>query len=299
MLSAVTALLLVGVAVAAPTGTLVDRDTAVSSMTSAAISAYAPYTRFASAAYCSTASTWTCAQCKNLPGFVPYATGGDGDSVPKWYVGWWPTQSMVVVGHQGTNPSQFESLLTDAEIAKGALSTTLFPGVSSSVQVHDGFMKAHAASATAILAAVKRAISDHSATKVLAVGHSLGGAIATLDSLYFKLNLPSTISIKAVTYGLPRVGNQAFADLIDSKITDFSHVTNLKDLVPILPGRFLGFVHPSGEKHIVAAGSWYACVGQDNTSTDCSTGAVPNIFDGNTDDHLGPYEGIYIGSDYC
>lgn len=101
MLSVVTTLLLVGVVVAAPTGTLVDRDTTVSVMASTTISTYAPYTRFASAAYCSTASTWTCgkfildmsgwflaqifflAQCKNLPGFVPYATGGDGDSVPK------------------------------------------------------------------------------------------------------------------------------------------------------------------------------------------------------------------------
>ncbi|KAB5587881.1 Lipase [Ceratobasidium theobromae] len=301
MIRHLTILLLTGVALAAPT--LVDRDTAVSVMSAATIATYTPYTRFASAAYCSTASTWTCAQCKNLPGFVPYATGGDGDEIPKWYVGWWPTESFVVVGHQGTNPSQIESLLTDAEIALETLDTTLFPGVSSSVKAHSGFKKAHAATAATILATVKQVISDHSATKVLAVGHSLGafagGAIATLDSLYFRLNLPSTVSIKAVTYGLPRVGNQDFANLIDAKITDFSHVTNLKDLVPIIPGRFLGFVHPSGEKHIVAAGSWYACVGQDNTSTNCSTGAVANILVGNTDDHLGPYEGIYIGSDYC
>ncbi|CAE6482587.1 unnamed protein product [Rhizoctonia solani] len=84
-----------------------------------------------------------------------------------------------------------------------------------------------------------------------------------------------------------------------NRFYDFSYVTNEKDLVPILPGRFLGYVHPSGEKHIVAAGSWYACVGQDNTNVDCSTGAVPNILDGNTKDHAGPYDGVYIGSDYC
>ncbi|KAG8733995.1 hypothetical protein FRC11_013833 [Ceratobasidium sp. 423] len=306
---ALSALLFASVAVAAPT--LVDRDTAVSAMSAATISTYDPYARFASAAYCSTASTWTCAQCENLPGFVPYATGGDGDSVPKWYVGWWPAQSTVVVGHQGTNPTQLESLLTDAEVVMSSLSSSLFPGVSSSVKAHDGFMKAQADTAATILAGVKSLLSAHSASKVLAIGHSLddmpdqskvtdvGGAIATLDALYFKLNLPSTVSIKAVTFGLPRVGNQDFANLIDSEITDFSHVTNEKDLIPIIPGRFLGYVHPSGEKHIVAAGSWYACVGQDNTSVDCSTGAVPNIYDGDIDDHAGPYDGVYIGSDYC
>ncbi|EUC59126.1 lipase [Rhizoctonia solani AG-3 Rhs1AP] len=297
MFPSLRVLLFTGVAAAVPT--LVDRDTAISAMSAAAVSTYAPYASFASAAYCGTVSTWTCAQCKNLPGFVPYTAGGDGDAVPKWYVGWWPTQSTVVVGHQGTNPAQLESLLTDAEVVMNSLSTSLFPGISSSVKAHDGFMKAHADTATIILAAVKALLAAQSASKVLAIGHSLGGAIATLDALYFKLNLPSTVSIKAVTFGLPRVGNQDFANLIDSKITDFSHVTNEKDLVPTIPGRFLGYVHPSGEKHIVAAGSWYACVGQDNTNVDCSTGAVPNIFDGNTKDHAGPYNGVYIGSDYC
>ncbi|KAJ1306613.1 hypothetical protein OPQ81_007611 [Rhizoctonia solani] len=297
MFYALSTLLFTSFAAAAPA--LVNRDTAVSVISAATISTYAPYASFASAAYCSTASTWTCAQCKNLPGFVPYATGGDGDAIPKWYVGWWPAQSTVVVGHQGTNPAQLESLLTDAEVILESLSTSLFPGVSSSVKAHDGFVKAQANTATTILAGVKSLLSTHSGSKVLVVGHSLGGAIATLDALYFKLNLPSTVSIKAVTFGLPRVGNQAFANLIDTQIADFSYVTNEKDLVPILPGRFLGYVHPSGEKHIVAAGLWYACVGQDNTSVDCSTGAVPNIFDGNTDDHAGPYDGVYIGSDYC
>ncbi|ELU43389.1 lipase domain-containing protein [Rhizoctonia solani AG-1 IA] len=234
-------LLFAGVAIGAPT--LVDRSTTVSIMSAGVISTYAPYASLASAAYCSTANTWTCAQCKNLPGFVPYATGGDGDSVPKWYVGWWPAQSTVVVGHQGTNPAQlsgqpfFIFVPRRVEFSQGMRSIiwrVVF--YNHAVQVHDGFMKAQAATATTILAGVKSLLSAHSATKVLAIGHSLGGAIATLDALYFRINLPPTVSIKAVTFGLPRVGNQAFADLIDSQITDFSYVTNEKDLVPILPG---------------------------------------------------------------
>ncbi|KAG9128555.1 hypothetical protein FRC07_003444 [Ceratobasidium sp. 392] len=297
MRSAWTALLLAGVALAAPTP--VERDTTYTVMSASTISTYAPYTRFASAAYCSTAATWTCAQCKNLPGFVVYATGGDGDAIPRWYVGWWPTQSTVVVGHQGTDPSKFESLLNDAEAVRSGLDPTLFPGVPSNVHAHDGFQGAHKDSAVPVLTAVKKAISERGATKVLAVGHSLGGAIATLDALYFRLNLPSTVAVKAVTYGLPRVGNPEFATYLDSKVPDFSHVTNKKDVIPILPGRFLGYAHPNGEKHIVAAGQWDACNGHDNTSPNCSTGAVGNIFVGSLDDHSGPYEGISIGGDYC
>ena len=35
--------------------------------------------------------------------------------------------------------------------------------------------------------------------------------------------------------------------------------------------------------------------GQDNTSTECTVGDVPNIFDGSTSDHDGPYDGVEMG----
>lgn len=50
---------------------------------------------------------------------------------------------------------------------------------------------------------------------VISVGHSLGAAIATLDALMLKLNLPSNIEVESVVFGLPRVGDQDFANFID------------------------------------------------------------------------------------
>lgn len=35
--------------------------------------------------------------------------------------------------------------------------------------------------------------------------------------------------------------------------------------------------------------------GQDNTSTECTVGDVPNVFDGSTADHGGPYDGVTMG----
>lgn len=71
------------------------------------------------------------------------------------------------------------------------------------------------------------------------------------------------------------------------------------DPIPIVPGRGLGYSHPSHEKHIVAPGfvngSWYSCEGQDNTNTHCSTGAVTNLLEGDLNDHDGPYGGIKMG----
>lgn len=79
----------------------------------------------------------------------------------------------------------------------------------------------------------------------------------------------------------------------------------------------MGYHHPSGEVHIMANGQWVSCpgkhsipvlregerltgqtitVGQDNTSTECIVGDVPNIFDGDLSNHDGPYNGITMGS---
>src|SRR5882757_5147936 len=79
--------------------------------------------------------------------------------------------------------------------------------------------------AESVLAAVNTALSRYPTTKVTLVGHSLGtshlqsksanrrsdylihlgAAISLLDSVYLPLHLPSTITYKTVTYGMPRV----------------------------------------------------------------------------------------------
>ncbi|KAG8733813.1 hypothetical protein FRC11_001975 [Ceratobasidium sp. 423] len=269
-------------------------DKTVVPLGAGAIAAYSYYTNFVAAAYCSVTKEWECTACKLIPDFELYALGGDGSVVPYWYVGWWPTGSTVIVAHQGTDPLQIRSLITDAHFFPTALSTTLFPNASNEIKVHSGFKQAQAASALPILAAVKQVMGEKKVTTVTVVGHSLGGAIAVLDTLFLKLNLPPTVAVKGVTYGQPRVGNPAFANWFDQTIRDFSRVTNKKDVIPILPGRFLGFRHTNGEKHIKSQGKWYACDGQDNKSPDCSVGEVSNIFKGKLIDHMGPYEDVWF-----
>lgn len=55
------------------------------------------------------------------------------------------------------------------------------------------------------------------------IGHSLGAAVATLDATMLRMQLPSNIEVDSVVFGLPRVGNQQFADMIDSLVC--SHVS--------------------------------------------------------------------------
>lgn len=143
-----------------------------------------------------------------------------------------------------------------------------------------------------MLDAVRQVISMYRTSTVTTVGQSLGAALSLFDSVFLRLQLP-TISINYVGYGLPRVGNQAWADLVDAQLPGkVTHINNKKDPVPILPGRFLGYRHPSGEIHIEELGDWVACPGQDNPAIECIIGTVPTIFSGNFSDHNGPYNGI-------
>ncbi|KZS95515.1 lipase [Sistotremastrum niveocremeum HHB9708] len=296
MFSSLSLTLLVGalsIVKATPTP---EKRASITSLTSSQINAFKSTTFFSAAAYCSPSVTinWSCGgNCAANSGFQPIAAGGDGDDVQFWYVGFDPASSSIVVAHQGTDPSEFEADLTDVDFFLETLDTSLFPGLSSSIEVHNGFQDEQAETAPQILAAVKSGLSKFKTTKVLLTGHSLGAALSLLDSVYLPLHLPSSTTFQTIVYGLPRVGNQAFANYVDAHL-HLTHVNNQKDPVPIVPGRFLGFVHPSGEVHINSDGSWSSCPGQDNTSSLCIVGDEPNLFDSTLSNHDGPYNNIFI-----
>jgi len=269
----------------------------ITALSQSQITTLTPYTWYASAGYCSASETanWSCgANCEANPSFEPVASGGDGDGTQYWFVGYDPTLDSVIVSHQGTDPDEILPLVTDGDIEKTTLDSSLFPGLSSDIEVHEGFADAQAKTATDVLSAVQSALSTYGANRVVLTGHSLGAAIALLDAVYLPLHI-SDATFAFYGYGLPRVGNQAFANYVDAQSTSVTHVNNEEDPIPICPGMFLGFVHPSGEVHIEDSGEWAACPGQDNPSTQCIVGDVPEVTDGDLSDHDGPYNGVTMG----
>ncbi|KAG8925997.1 hypothetical protein FRC01_009471 [Tulasnella sp. 417] len=242
-------------ALAAPV--LNERAGTVTAASASLVSSFTPYIQFARAAYCTEgASVWSCgvtmvqprdsippAACNAISDFQIYAGGGDGAATPSWFVGWSPSLSSVIVAHEGTDPTEFLSLVNDADFLPDPMDQTYFPGISTSIKVHGGFQDTFKRSATSILAAVKKVMAAKSSSKVTLVGHSLGGALALLDSIYLKIQIPS-ITTKIVTLGVPRVGNPAFASYLSS--FDITRITHKQDPIPIVPGRGLGFAHPQG-----------------------------------------------------
>ena len=114
--------------------------------------------------------------------------------------------------------------------------------------------------AEAILASVKTALAKFHPFSVTVVGHSAGGAIALLDAVFLSAQPSVDVAINAITFGMPRVGNKAFADLVDQRI-GIVHINNKGDLVPTLPSLPFGYHHPSGEIHILDSGAWVSCSG--------------------------------------
>jgi len=268
----------------------------IETLSPGAVAAFKPYSFYAASAYCnpSNLGEWTCgANCDANPGFLPVASGGDGIVVQYWYVGYDPSLDTIIVGHQGTDTKKIIPLLTDLNTIPVNLDSSLFPGISSDVRVHAGFRDAHSLAAEDVLTAVNTAIADFGVNTITTVGHSLGAAISLLDAIYLKLQIPNS-AVRFYGYGLPRVGNQEFANLADDQLDSLARITNREDPIPTVPIRLLGFKHPSGEDHIKDDGNWKACPGQDNPSKQCIDGDVPLFLFGDIKDHSGPYDGVII-----
>ncbi|KAG6332030.1 hypothetical protein ID866_7057 [Astraeus odoratus] len=268
---------------------------AITALSTSQIDYYNPYTYYASAAFCSPDKTltWSCGtNCQANSDFKPVASGGDGAIIQYWYVGYDPNLSTVIVAHQGTDPFLILPVIEDVTILLLPLNPILFPGISSDILVHAGFQAAQAGAASDVLAAVQNAMKEFGATSVTIVGHSLGAAIALLDSVYLPLHLPPNTTFQTITYGLPRVGNKPFADYVDANL-HLTHINNKEDPIPTLPPQAFLYVHPEGEIHIEDSNAWVSCPGQDNPSTQCIVGAS-NIFTWDAADHNGPYNGIEI-----
>jgi hypothetical protein len=120
--------------------------------------------------------------------------------------------------------------------------------------------------------------------------HLVGAAVATMTGALIKTSVDPSVSVTVSGFGLPRGGNQAWADFLDNQVrlpfspsntrsfiglfqqVGVTFMTNQNDPVPTVPPRFLGFAHSSGEIHIVddTQKNFVACPGQDNTN--CATG---------------------------
>lgn len=152
------------------------------------------------------------------------------------------THGLTVLAFRGSH--SIRNWLTDVDFV--TVPTDICPGCTA----HQGFWNSWVEARTGILAALKKTASSNPSSKVVVVGHSLGGAIADFAAAEIR---KSGIAADLYTYGAPRIAGKNLSNFItnQNKGGNF-RVTHTDDPVPRLPPLFLGFVHISPEYWITA-----------------------------------------------
>ncbi len=140
-----------------------------------------------------------------------------------------PSKQRVVLSFRGTQPDEVKDLLANVKV---------FPSSwAGAGYVHKGFADMLASGWGAIHVALARRPS----ARLLYTGHSLGAALATLSAA---LHRPSAM----ITFGLPRVGNGAFAESL-AGITHDRYV-GCADLVCRIPPEQWSYEHVGTRRYI-------------------------------------------------
>lgn len=119
--------------------------------------------------------------------------------------------------------------------------------------VHSGFLTSWQNTRCTIIPHVEKALAKYPDHRLVLVGHSLGGAVATIAGLDF---LARGHSPQITTFGEPRIGNHELSQYIDRKFNlnvaspsnlSLRRVTHIDDPVPLLPLQEWGFEMHAGE----------------------------------------------------
>ena len=144
----------------------------------------------------------------------------------------------IIFAMRGT--SSIQDAIADAKFIKSK-----FLGA----HVHSGFLQQYDSIASKIIDLVRTRENKD----VVFIGHSLGGALATLGAANIKSLFPSLV-VKCCTFGSPRVGDYEFSKLFDSTVDDSVRCVNGDDLVTKNPRLF--YYHVKGEICVGAKAHW-------------------------------------------
>ncbi len=139
-----------------------------------------------------------------------------------------------VIGFRGSEETGAADWVTDLKFVLAPYPYA--PGNDPNIQVHYGFTEAYTSVRDAVLKAAREVKLSH----IITVGHSLGGALATLAALDIRQNVPGK-AVSCYTFGSPKVGNPAFAAAYDKEVPNTFRFVNDKDMIPTIPP--VGYVH--------------------------------------------------------
>ncbi|KAJ2793672.1 hypothetical protein H4R20_006473, partial [Coemansia guatemalensis] len=157
------------------------------------------------------------------------------------YIGHNDYTRIIIVAFRGT--ANAEDWIQDSEF-----SFDPWPSHIPGAMVHHGFLNAYQSVSDKVKRSISQLAAKYPLYKIVFTGHSLGGAqsaICAVDVLRQKPELKSRSHL--YTYGMPRIGNEAWADGVDKLGIPIYRVVYENDLVPHIPFQWLGYRHFSQE----------------------------------------------------
>ena len=171
-----------------------------------------------------------------------------------------PVNKLIVVAFRGS--VTLSNFLTDIDFPLTPID------ICTDCNGETGFWNSWTQARDEVLSAVKTAVATYPSFKIVSVGHSLGGAIATYAAAELRnsghvvdlvrcpfpllsVNAANT-KVKA-TFGQPRVGDVATSQYITNQAPAKGNnyrLTHTNDPVPRMPFEAMGYVHISPEYYI-------------------------------------------------
>ena len=134
------------------------------------------------------------------------------------------------------------------------ITNLVFPTIPTSIcptcVASKGFWSSWLEAQTNVLAAISAAKAQYPDFKVVATGHSLGGALASLAAAVLR---SQGTTVDLYTYGAPKIGLESISQyLTNTNMGATFRVTHKNDPVPKLPPALLGFRHIGPEYYVTS-----------------------------------------------
>jgi hypothetical protein len=213
--------------------------------------------------------TWSCPYCiGDTRGMTVTADCFNFLAGSQSYVGYNPVNNEIIASFRGS--SNIQDWIEDLEFNFTAPGQSI-PGVPTNVQVEVGFWKFYESVQKCVKTEVLRLQKEYPSATVGITGHSLGGTAASLCAVDLYVN-EHVYNISLYTFGEPRVGNAAYAVLMNSAFPSKFRVVNYKDCVPHLPPLAFQYFHEAYEVYETSSGgaTFRVCnnIGEDKTCSD-------------------------------
>jgi len=187
----------------------------------------------------------------------------------------------IIVSFDGTKPSSLMNWIEDLSFNAANVSLPNYPNVS----LHSGFWKVYEAHHDFLVSAMKNVTHDYPDFQIYTVGHSLGGAVATIATLDLTLN-EGLQGIRTITFGCPRLGKEDFVSTWQALGLNQFRVVHAHDVVPHVIFQSWGYRHVPQEIWEKDINTYVQCdplIGEDKNCSD-------STIDINPFDHL-----VYLG----